>query len=588
MKNAASRLNTFNAAFVSTLILPVVVILLANFIANFLFFEGFGFYEDDYLMTIPAISWGWSDYFAQLQNAVLTWPQGRPLFWVLMHTYAFALGLVGSLPAYHLFTFGLTSLAGIFLYTTLLKFSSAPTALAGTLFYLLFPADTGKQIFMHMPHFATCLILTTVAIRAYLSKSYKLFYAISIIILLIYEAYLLPLFCVPLLISGTSARDQIRSFVTNGVLLLAILAAILLLRSEMGEERASDVLGSGSDYVFKILTAPAIGSWTAIKLGIVRPLEVLIYSSPWGYVVMLFVFAGFASLFSKQLKMQSSCDDLKSASTSLRLVFAGAAMFAIAYTYRFYPAYYPPTINIGRLSSLHSVSALGAAILFCGIAAIGLQKCRKLTIYGLAVYFALLVVFGLEIQTSQYVRYWELQKAFLKRVMELTQDALPNEPVVVNLDSGFDKLSLVDSRPATEGFPPIWIANYPYDILGKLIEYPQGAESSPQIFGFWEGAQRTVIADGVRIGTPPWHPPSDQPILKNGSFILLEWRNGNLVRGSEPLKLGDAILKPREARRGPVAEPKHGKLYNLFFKSGGVTSPLGRTLIPSINYPPQG
>ena len=74
----------------------LALIFFINFLANFLLFKDFGFYEDDYLMTIPPITWSFVDYKTYALDALKSWPQGRPIFWFFQHTISFAVGKIGA------------------------------------------------------------------------------------------------------------------------------------------------------------------------------------------------------------------------------------------------------------------------------------------------------------------------------------------------------------------------------------------------------------------------------------------------------------------------------------------------------------
>ena len=115
-------------------------------------------------------------------------------------------------------------------------------------------------------------------------------------------------------------------------------------------------------------------------------------------------------------------------------------MFFAPYLYRFSPDYYPPIVDIGRLSMLHFPSAIGAA-LFIG-AAIDcllhrLPKAKYVTLLCCSAYLALLVVFANHIQRSEYARYWRMQQDFAQNVIEQTRDLGDGDIAIVDIETGF-------------------------------------------------------------------------------------------------------------------------------------------------------
>jgi hypothetical protein len=554
-----------------------------NFIANFLFMEGFGFYEDDYLFTLPSLDWHWADYLAHLSRDITSWPQGRPGSWILLDTFSFFIGKAGSISAYYIFAFLLTTLAAFLFYRTLKGMVSPVCALAAAIFYVLYPADTGKQIFMHQAYFPVCCMLCLCAFKAYRSKSYVAFYVLAPVTLLTYEPYFLVFFAIPFLVGG-SLRLQVRRVLVNTAILAVSLFAVLLVREHMGDARAIGVLGSPSQYLYKIVTAPAIGLFTAIKLALSRPLEAALYSSPWGYLICIGVAYLLIRAFRNVARATVVTADQVEGVAPLRLILAGLAIAIVAYLYRFYPDYYPPVVNIGRLSSLHSVSALGVAVAFAGLVAFLVRHWERTTFITVGLYLALLAGFGLEIQQSQYVRSWALQKAFFSKIVELVPDAAEGDVILVNIDTGFGYSPEFDARPKTEGFPPFWMVNYPTQVLQHLVSYPTEWKQQPRIFGYWSGAKCTPVDHGVKIGTPPFWSVDEQPVLQNGRFIMLEWQGSQLLRRTSAMKFAEVELVPKPLPLMPNPPRPPGTWFKLFF-GDDLSHPLWHTFGPSINYP---
>jgi hypothetical protein len=264
------------------------------------------------------------------------------------------------------------------------------------------------------------------------------------------------------------------------------------------------------------------------------------------------------------------------------LLVAGAAMFLSPYLYRFIPDYYPPIVNIGRLSMLHFPSAIGAALFIGAALDFLLQRLPRLkhgTLLCCAAYLALLVVFANYIQRSEYVRYWRMQRDFAQRVIEQTRDLGDGDIAIVDIGTGFG--DGVDARPTTPGFPPFWIVNYTSEFLKVLNQYPIGWERPPKLFGFWEDVSATVQGDTVLLATPPWQPAAHQAAVRDGKFAWLEWVGGRLVRRREPVSIAGVTLTPKPLdENAPIPPPTEFAL--MYFNLNDSSWP---SMERAINYP---
>ena len=137
--------------------------------------------------------------------------------------------------------------------------------------------------------------------------------------------------------------------------------AVLVLRQEIGESRAVEVLGEPMGPILHGLSALFIGPFYLVVITLGRSTQALLYAS-WEERMAWAVTAGLVIFFLRSL---CSGDKDKSPNTEITnhrwVLAAGLVMMVAPYFYRFSADYYPPTLNIGRLSSLHQVSALGAS-----------------------------------------------------------------------------------------------------------------------------------------------------------------------------------------------------------------------------------
>lgn len=565
---------------------------MVNLLANFLLLPGFGLYEDDYLLTLPALSWSWPEYIANVKSVLISWPQGRPVSWALQHTCSYFLGLMNDLTVFHVFSLLLSSIAATFTYYTLRRLVGQFPAIIAAIFFVLFPADSGKQIFMHQAVFPFTTILFLVAVNCCLSRKHTAFFICAALVFFTYEPYFLLLFFVPLLDLQRAPSKAIKfSLIYAGLLILLLLGG-LLVRKSIGEPRSADVLANLAVYLPRALLAPAIGGGTALQLCATRAWEAFLHSSAWQYLFVAGT-AGVIGLVALRLRNapQSGAGfahDYTAPWGLTRLFVAGIGMFLAVYCYRFYPDYYPPIINIGRLSSLHAVGLLGLCVMLsCAVLAIQtyLRPFSSALIWVSSLYLGLLVSAGIEIQTSQYVRNWNQQKQHYSDILALTPDLQDGDLVLVDIESGLAEPGQLDARPTTEGFPPFWMVNYPANLLKLFFVFPTEWKTPPLLLGLWAGADKELTPDGLLVRTPPYVGTDARPALKNHSFILLRWTQGKLQRDSNPIEYQGHLFYPRPPAALDQSQnyPKT-RVYNIFF-SQGLDRPLWPTVLRSVNYP---
>ena len=75
-----------------------------------------------------------------------------------------------------------------------------------------------------------------------------------------------------------------------------------------------------------------------------------------------------------------------------------------------------------------------------------------------------------------------------------------------------------------------------------------------------------VTGDGLRIGTPPYWPLTQQPVVHDGHFVRLEWVGGDLRRSAAPLDCEHRLFCPRPLKVEPGPPPfATTSIYQMFF-----------------------
>jgi hypothetical protein len=566
----------------------LALIFFINFLANFLLFKDFGFYEDDYLMTIPPMTWSFIQYKNHIIDTLMNWPQGRPIFWFLQHTISFTIAKIGSVSAYHLFSYVLTSAAGCTVFILLAKLYTRPVALLAAGFFVLFPADTSKQIFMHQIHVPLTTILVVTALFLSIKGKWTVVYILSLCVLLTYEPYFLLFFFAPLLTKARDFRHQYMRMIANAIPLIIILAGTLWLRRFLGEHRASDVLGSLDKYLPKALSAPWIGGWTAVSLCVTRAVEALLHSSLWQWVFIMGTI-GIVLCFTCYINKHNNEREINLSNVSdpykyWRLFVMGLGMFLASYLYRFYPDYYPPIVNIGRRSLLHAAGSIGLCFAVASLISLVVnlsQKSKMFVYFAMSCYIGLLVSSGIEIQATQYVRNWQQQKVYYSAIIDQISDLRDGDLIVVNIESAYK--DGIESVSPSDGFSPYYMVDYPLDMMPRLLHIPVVWKKPPRIIGYYERLTKKLIPSGLVVKMPGWYPDSDSLVIADKHFLFFEFKEGKLTRSSNPIAFQGKEFRPRNTENVTTSPFPKTSLHEILFRPD--IEKLWPTIYRSINYP---
>jgi len=547
-------------------------------LASFIHASSFGIYEDDYILVLPAIGRTFSDLLSVNWGYLFSWPQGRPIFWILTDTWIWLGYKLGGISGLYFGAFILQWICSFFVLKFLLRLLPFVPAFLGAIFFVLFPPDAGEQIIMHQAVFP----LTTLCVIGFFSlfQKRKYFFASLALIAigLNYEPYLLAsLGCGFLLLAQTPNKNFCKALLAPFLMTIGALMAVLVLRQGIGESRAVEVLGEPMGPVLRGLSALLIGPFHLLVITLGRSTQALLYAS-WEERMAWAVTAGLVIFFLRSLVPGDKDKSPNTEITNHRwLLAAGVVMMVAPYFYRFHADYYPPTLNIGRLSSLHQVSALGASLLLASLIDFSLKSAQRNQTWilaGWAIWITAFVPLGLRIQTSQYVKSATLQKQFWLDLVSQIGDWRPGDPIMVDLNSF--ETNQRDWRPGTDGFTANWITNYPNRCMSQLFVLPktwaQKWPASPEVFAYYRGCQVWIEKDGLALMTSYIHSRENPLVLRSGHFLYFRWEKGRLVRSSQPIQALDREFVPRKAEGGQHwLEPVYTRLgADLFERPRGM------------------
>jgi hypothetical protein len=571
----------------------VVTIMVVTFIAHFVFFPLFGLYEDDYILTLPTMDWSWHDLVRSLSNAWIHPTMARPLNHFLRGIFFFFTVHNGHLARGFLFSFALVALNGVLLYAIIRRLGNFFSALVGALVFVLFPLDTSRQILMHQTDLLLGVLLLLLCFHLYLGGFYLAAYVLITVSLLNLESFFLPFLVAPILMAGLlgmgSWRKLLRKLITHAVILGALFGLFVLGRLALGEERARDVTLKAGDTLGRMIRLAVEGPWHGIEALVLRPIDGAIHCDArlLPYALLAIVATAWAlSRWGNQddKKTATAADEIASRVRGDRragpfLLASGLLVWSFSYVLWVPDDYYPPIVGIGRLSGEHAAAAIGAGLAAAGlvvwILSISVIPKRVLAL-AFSCYCGALVAFGVEIQLSEYVTYWEETKKFWSALLDQIRDLQDGDVVLVEQSS--------DNRmmPVTKGFPPFAQVSYFPMALPYFVQFPKTWEKTPRVYGLWEGCDYNDVGDGIKLHTPIWD-PLIWPSIHSGDFIYFRARNGRLERVTDLVTIGGKQLRPKTPPKQDLPPLSFSKTYlNL---TSHVDSNDWFTLRNARNYP---
>jgi len=576
------NLTSYTAIKIGYLLIGAVV-----WLANFIHAGFFGIYEDDYIMVLPAIGRSFSELLSANWEYLCGWPQGRPLFWVINDTGCWLLYHLGGLNALYFFGFALQLAVGIAVFHFLLRFFNFTPSFLGAVFFGVFPADTSKQLIMHQ----TLLPLMTLFILAAINLIGKQKWVACLIVLfficLTFEPYLLVFVGAGLLFHRNKNKKYFNIlYLTPPLMIVLVLFFAFAIRKSLGEARVTSLISDPWGPLQNALLSLMIGPLNLILITISRSWQVLVQSDwtermGWGVVALAIAFF----LLENNRYMQKSRKK-GGQSESWWLLAGGVAMTMIPYAYRFIPDYFPPVVNIGRLSSLHQVSALGASLVLAWLIqkTLKMHTNTKVLLLAWVFWVTSFVAFGMRIQTSQYVKSANLQRTFWLDVACQIGDWRPGMPILIDMNSY--ETNQRDWRPGTEGFPSHWIYNYSNKVLADLFvlpkDWPKNWPEAPGVYAYDRKVQPWIKDGGLAMAVSYIHSQESPLVIFPGRFLYFHWEQGRLVRTQKPIVADGKEFYPKIAKGNYWMEPAYTKLgSNIFDRPPG----MWHKLIKNKNYP---
>jgi hypothetical protein len=532
---------------------------------------GFGLYEDDLTIIPNAASMSFVEVLRYIWVYIThLYGHARPLSDSFIYLFSHLGYRLGGLAGIYGFGYVIT-LLNIFLFYRLIKRVSNPTlAFLAALAYCLYSADTTQAFLTHSLGVQPSITLLLIAAHNYLSKRKWLAYPLAFLILFSYETPFLVFVAVPLLQLKWD-RKVLKEFVLHALILAAMLGAVYLLRSAVGEGRVSSLSGK------EILTVPLQQVINGSRVSLTRYYRVAIQVAQrlirnqteilpvlTAFVILLVVMwgkvrrefpDGMATSFTR-IRLRPGNFHIPPEFVHLgQLLVCGLVMVAAAYPLTFTTQAYAVR---GRESRVHLAAVLGNALLMGGLLYAGFALAKRLRISLVAsvicaAWLALLLGYGVEIQRD-YEKAWQLQKDFWRELIQVAPDAGENTIILVE-PSGLQDSIQIDANT--------W--NVPR-VLPQLFDMPVEWKNLPRVYRLREEQWKDFLAvsetEFLVDDRTVTAPPSLYGEFPVDNVIFIETASGRMVRREEPLTLNGMTYKMR-----PVTEPVLSQLpHTLLFE----------------------
>lgn len=526
----------------------------------------FGLYEDDYTRIPASLQMNGQELVETVRGGLsFLSDSGKPLHSPLIFVLAFLAGKPAGLQSLYWAGFGMAWLNAILLFLLLRRVSSEGIAFLGAIAFCLSPADTTQAFLTHSFGLQPALTFMLLGFHAYLSSRRLLAYLLVIASLLTYEA-LFPLFLAAPLLADRGGKRLPRRLLVNAFCLALVLAGVAGIRAAVGEGRIAG-LELGQALVTSI-THMVQGPVVNIGTFVYRPVQTIVSGEVSVAVGVLAAVPLFwAALRSIPVEALDEIREwagrargtaaLREMPGHLRLTLwlglAGLALLVLGYSMTFTVRAYALS---GRDTRVHFAAVMGASTLvgclaYLGLVLARLLRKRLLAELSLAGLFSLLLGFGIVVQRD-YVRSWELQRAFWREVLVLCPDLDAGTTILVEPEA------LTDTRHIganTWALPRV---------LNQVFVFPVEWEKPPRIYRLAEGWQDLILdSEGMFLlnAATVVAPPSLYGAVEPGRTILLTGQSGDRMRRVEGIEIAGVSIALKPAGPGSVLEFEPGPLH---------------------------
>jgi len=554
-------------------IIVILMLAIVTWIAHFQHFNELGLYEDDYNVIMSTMEMQFPEFSALIKKTVLTFFQGRVVGFLILYSTAFISGHFIGLKLMYLFVYAFALTNNILFYFFAKRiWDQRSFVVFSTLAFTLFPADTTRAYLTHI-HVLPAFTFLLIAFLCYFADKKILSYIFAAASLLCYET-IFPLFITAPLFNNQWRKELLGKFLKHIAVIVGIFSGAAIIRKFVGESRVSDldILGTISFSINQMITGPRISLWMFIY----RPMETIKLLEGKLLIVILVIFIALTWVFFK-LKLGQTQNN-RSWSLFRKLSILGMTLLLLAYPLTL--TRFATSIK-GRDSRVHTAAALGAAIvvgLICYLI-VDILRNNRLKNVGLtilALFFALLIAFGLTVQYDNLIS-WKQQQAFWSDVIKEAPDL--NEGTVILVDAP-DLAWGKQLNPFDWSLPSILTQLYNFPPEWNWHKRPELYKLKPRTWKETigpDGKLKLNNDSGLVFFYYTWEPTRS---LDTNQVILLQQKDGRIVRQTDPITIGNRQFQFKPRTEPTVQSFSKGLLYDYLIQSSQDSS--SKYIVPKL------
>lgn len=537
----------------------LLFIAIINGLAHFGYSHQLGLYEDDHFRVPEAMAMTSTDLWNYITHYCLNLAatQGRPLHIISIYLGSFLGTKLAGLIGIYALAYFITTLTIFLFYKLLCRLQVAPIfSLSGMLSFALFPADTNPTWITSVFGIYLSLTLLILAFHLYLSHQRFLSYCLITLSFFWYETVFLIFLVAPLLTFQTPSK-VLKNFRQHLSVLSLIFIILFLIRKLSGESR---IINLELLEALKIsMNQSLLGSLTSLKIFLISPLTTynLIKSENLLYYLGLAILIIFWITLSIPLINQS-----KLSPKIPQLFGVSLLMLILSYPFSFTV---PATVTQGAGTRVHLSGSLGASIIIACIFSVIFALLRsykqiKIGVVILTLYFSLLVGSGILIQRD-YQLNWQFQRTFWSELIPLISDV--NLDTLILIDPQDFQLRSTQQMRANDWNLPI--------ILQQLYQFPIHWDTYPKVYLLTSDWKDEITTDSnlfllntSTLAAAPAHlpVPNKDSMIDSQKIILIQTKQGKLVRHSQKLILNDQVFNLKEPTNIKLDSFPRKPLYN--------------------------
>jgi hypothetical protein len=540
------------------------VIVLVTWLANFLHFKSFGFYEDDWYFFAVPYSLTSSDWLRRMTASVVQFQLGRPLQFFYMYLFGYVGTVFSSIEVLYVIAFVLFAGSAVLMYFLLRHRYPPLFCTLATLLYVMSPLTTIRQFLNGQLSTAPAFICAFSAMLLYQRRSRVrwLAYPIAVLALLTYEPMFFLFLAAPLFTRGRLTRKRIWSAFVHVSFCFGVIMVYFAARAKLGEARVDAIPREPIKLVLNVVgyclyfTASSVKPYiyaAYVSLKEVSFESVLLAIGVF-IPVLLFTFRSVSArrTLEKRIAFRPSRSRFRAARLFWWLrhgVGAGFLLIPTAYALAFFHLYQDWTYPLSGRDTRASVAAsfgssiLVAAILMILMTAFRTKPLRVVSRCVAVLGLTFLFCYSLVVQ-ADYVKAWEHQKSFLTQAIMQTPDARADSFFIVETPWIGETLFPGDARRPSIGFQRHGLE------VGFRAMF--GWANAPRVFFTYADEWRhylTIQSDGKvywkQASFPGgWSRDVKDAMAPGGIFLFREDRDGTLTRSDKPVLIDGTIITP--------------------------------------------